>query len=624
MHWLSRESSGHGVPEVMEAVALHGGRIRPRVIWMKTLTSCLCIGTGGSAGPEGPIVQIGSAVGSGLGQILQVRPERMRLLVACGAASGLAATFNAPLAGVLFATEVILGHWAISTLSPLIVASVAGTFVAHSVPAVTGGDVRIFEIPAAFEIVSAWEIPLYALLGLACAAVGLAFVKALYAAEDFFRALLIPRWLQPAIGGLLAGALTLASIHGLGGGYVHGAGYQAAEQAIRGNVGALVLLAAVAAKIAATSLTLGSGGSGGVFAPGLVLGAMTGGAFGATANALFPSVTAPAGAYAVVGMGAVLAGTMHAPITAILILFEMTGTYSIILPIMTACIVASLAASRAKGESIYTEKLKRRGVSLSHGLEASILGSARVRDVMEAGVQTLPEGAPLRGVLDHFLQTQAPQVYVLDPDGGLRGIVHMHDVKAMIADRKTEEGFIASDVMRTRFPNLSPDAPLTEAFKAFGPSAFEEIPVIGDVEGRPRFLGVVTRQALFRYYDREVLRQGALGLKVVSSTPEGERDQYLWMPEGHEVRPVRVPPAMAGRTLRDLDLRRRFRVNVVGIRGRNPDLARDTDVPSPERVLEEGETLLAAGRREDLEGLAREFGGEPAAPEAPGPPGRRA
>jgi CIC family chloride channel protein len=322
------EVRGSGIPEVMEAVAHRGGAIRMRVLVTKALAAAITIGSGGSAGREGPIVHIGSAIGSAAGQLLEVSARRLRTFVACGAAAAIAATFNAPIAGALFSVEVVLGDLAVGSLSPIVISSVVATVISrHHL-----GDFPAFEIPA-YEPVHVAELLLYAGLGLAAGLTAAFFIRLLYGIGDLFERSRIPPWLQPATGGLAVGSIAVWLPH------VFGVGYETINAALWGTATASLLLLLVAAKAVATSLTLGSGGSGGVFAPSLFMGASLGAAWGHFANAVAPGWTAAPGAYALVGMGAVVAATTHAPITAILIIFEMTNDYRIIPPLMLACVL---------------------------------------------------------------------------------------------------------------------------------------------------------------------------------------------------------------------------------------------------------------------------------------------
>lgn len=348
------EARGHGVPEVMLAVHSNEGRIRGRVPIVKSLASAICIGAGGSVGREGPIVQIGSAIGSALGQARNLAAEDTRLLVACGAAGGIGATFNAPIAGVFFALELILRRWDTRAFGLVILAGVVATAVGR----VAFGAEAFLALPP-FQLVSDWEYGLYALLGVLGAVVGVAFIRVLYGMEDLAdRIWRGPAWLRPAVGGVLLGLVLLVLPQ------MYGVGYPVLEGAIGGQYVFGALIAFLLGKILATSLTMAIGGSGGVFAPSLFIGAMLGSAYGVGAHDLLPGATASAGAYGLVGMAAVFAAAGRAPITAVLIVFELTGDYAIILPLMLAVVVATGLSHLLSADSIYTLKLRRRGIDI--------------------------------------------------------------------------------------------------------------------------------------------------------------------------------------------------------------------------------------------------------------------
>jgi CIC family chloride channel protein len=405
VYFFAREAKGHGVPEVMEAVAIKGGVIRKRVVVVKTLASAISISTGGSVGREGPIVQIGSAIGSALGQFMKVSADRMRILVGCGAAAGIAATFNAPIAGSMFALEIILGDFGLATFSPIVISSVVATAVSRAYL----GDTPAFIVPV-YELVSAWELPMYLFLGLFCALVGITFTKTLYRIEDLFDEIKFPEYLKGIIGGLFLGVASLVFPQ------ILGVGYGAIDMALMQQMAWWLLLVLVPAKILATSITIGSGGSGGIFAPSLFLGAMAGGVFGAVVHQLFPNITASPGAYSIVGMGAVVAATTHGPLAAILILFEMTGDYKIILPLMLSCIIAAIASGQLLRDSIYTLKLARRGIDIKEGKEVNVLKSMFVKDVMNPNVETIPEALPLGQMAERISKSKFNSFPVLNPE----------------------------------------------------------------------------------------------------------------------------------------------------------------------------------------------------------------
>ena len=348
------EARGHGVPEVMYAVDRLEGRMRPRVPLVKALASALCIGSGGSVGREGPIVQIGSALGSVAGQLARVPEQQLRLLVACGAAGGISATFNAPIAGVFFALELILRNFDTRSFGLVAVSSITADAVGRAV----FGSHPFLSLPA-FALGSPAEFVPYAGLGVLASLVGIAFMRVLYAGEDAADRLWRgPAGLRPGAGGLLLGVVLLAVPQ------MYGVGYPVLERAVDGRYAILVLLGLLAAKILATSMTMWIGGSGGVFAPSLFMGAMLGSAYGALAHQVIPGIVAAPGAYGLVGMGAVFAATARAPISAVLIIFELTGDASMIMPLMLAIVVSTALSNAITRDTIYTLKLRRRGIDL--------------------------------------------------------------------------------------------------------------------------------------------------------------------------------------------------------------------------------------------------------------------
>ena len=421
---FAKEARGHGVPEVMLAVAERGGRIRPQVAIVKSLASALCIGSGGSVGREGPIVQIGSALGSTLGQWLRVPESRLRLLVACGAAGGISATFNAPIAGVFFALELILQDFAVESFGAVVLASVTADIIGR---AAFGGQ-PFLTLPA-FHIASNWEYGLYAVLGILGGLVGIAFIRVLYGTEDLVdRIWRGPEWLRPAVGGVLLGLLLLALPQ------LYGVGYPVIDHAVQGSIVLWLLAALLAGKMIATSLTIGIGGSGGVFAPSLFMGAMLGTGFGLVANALFHSAVAPAGAYGLVGMGAVFAGAARAPITAVIIMFELTGDYTIILPLMIAIVIAAALSNLLSKDTIYTLKLRRRGIELFRGRSANLMQILLVRDAMQPLPEPIAARSPLNEIIDRFARRDISALPVIDPRGTYRGIVTARQVEAAMRD----------------------------------------------------------------------------------------------------------------------------------------------------------------------------------------------
>ncbi|MFH1125054.1 MAG: chloride channel protein [Pseudomonadota bacterium] len=498
IYFFAREAKGHGVPEVMESVALRSGIIRKRVVIVKTMASAISIGTGGSVGREGPIVQIGSAIGSSIGQLLRVSADRIRTLVGCGAAAGIAATFNAPIAGAMFALEIILGDFGLATFSPIVISSVTATAVSRHFL----GNFPAFQVPS-YQLVSAWELPLYVLLGLFCSLVAVTFTTTLYKVEDLFDRVRFPEYLKAVGGGLMLGLMALLFPH------ILGVGYPAINLALLGKLSWAVMLLLVVFKIMATSITIGSGGSGGIFAPSLFLGSMTGGFFGTVVHSLLPGITASVGAYSIVGMAGVVSGTTHGPMSAILILFEMTGNYRIILPLMIACIVSSVASGQLLKDSIYTLKLARRGVNIKAGKEVNILKAMRVKEAMNPEVDTIPENLGLGSLAEKISRSKYNSFPIVDVSGNLSGILSYVDYHDVVFDENLVNLVVAKELATQNVVTVSTDDSLYTALERITAKDFSILPVVSSHNPK-QLLGVLTRRDIMGAYNRAVIKKSVL------------------------------------------------------------------------------------------------------------------
>lgn len=490
---FAREAKGHGVPEVMNAVARMGGIIRPRVAVAKTIASAICIGSGGSAGREGPIVQIGSAIGSSIGQLFHMSGERVKILVGCGAAAGISAVFNAPIAGVIFSLEIILGDFAIKTFSPVILSSVVASVVTHSVY----GNHPAFAVPA-YSLVSAWEIPLYCAMGCLMGGLGVSFTTILDWFEDLFDRLKMHSYAKPALGGLLLGGLALLFPQ------ILADGYETIGLTLNGQIGVGLLVVLILAKLLATSFTLGSGNSGGIFAPALFMGAVAGGAYGFLVHGLWPDATASAGAYALVGMAGMIAATTHAPMTAMLIIFEMTSDYRIILPLMVTVVFSALVAGRLFQHSIYTVKLAKRGIDIRGGKDINVLRSHRVGEIMDKRFATIQVNTPLARILDIIEHSSDSYFVVVDSEHHLRGMVSFQDIRSVLTQHSLDFLVIAQDVMSTETIVVTKDDSLEKAYQLFGVKDIEMIPVV-DSARADKVLGVIRKDQLTDYYNKRLI-----------------------------------------------------------------------------------------------------------------------
>jgi len=498
VYFLAREAKGHGVPEVMEAVALRSGIIRKRVVVVKSLVSAVCISTGGSVGREGPIVQIGSAIGSSIGQLLKISADRIRTLVGCGAAAGIAATFNAPIAGSMFALEIILGDFGLATFSPIVISSVTATAVSRHFL----GNSPAFIVPP-YQLISTWEFPMYVVMGLFCALVAVTFTTILYRSEDLFKQLKFPEYLKAALGGLILGVLGLLFPH------ILGVGYEAIDLSLSQELTWWVLFILIVFKILATSITIGSGGSGGIFAPSLFLGAMAGGFFGTMVHHIFPDITAAPGAYSIVGMGAVVAGTTHGPLSAILILFEMTGDYKIILPLMMACIISSLASGQLLEDSIYTLKLARRGINIKAGKEINILKSISVKNVMNPEVETIPENLTMGRLAQKISKSKYNSFPVVDGEGNLTGVLTFSDYRDAVFDENLHDLVVAKDIATSKVVTVSMDDNLYDAMERITLRDYSILPVVSSYNSS-QLQGTLTRRDIISIYNQALIKKSVL------------------------------------------------------------------------------------------------------------------
>jgi CIC family chloride channel protein len=579
----SREARGHGVPEVIEAITFRGGKIRPQIALIKSLAAALTIGTGGSVGREGPIVQIGAALGSALGQILRVPDSRLPTLAGCGVAGGIAAVFNAPIAGAFFALEVIMGNFAMPAFGPMVLSSVVATVVSRSY----FGNHPAFVVPG-YTLVSSWELPLYFLLGILCGLGGPIFMFVLDTMERRVSALPVHRLLKPALGGLVLGAIILFVPN------VYGIGYATMDAILRSGISWPWLLLLLPVKMAATSLTLASGGSGGLFLPMLYLGAIVGGLFGFGVGALFPTITGPSGAYALVGMGAFLAATVHSPITAFLLLFEITSDYHIILPLMASCSVSTLVAKMLREESIYTLQLVRRGIDVRRR-EENIMRAFTVGQVMQSAAPTLKESAAFAEIVQHFLTTTVPVCFVIDEHNRLCGEISLHDVKGLLQEEGLGALIIARDLLHTSRVAVRPEDTLAHCLERFSQTEQEYLPVITP-EGQ--LCGFLSHRAVMDLYNREILRREYLGLNLRTDGRDHSVQEHVRLPHHYAVQVVQVPAWFTGKTLRMLQLRTQFNLTAVAIR--RGSTAQGDEFPDPDYPFTPQDSLVLVGRPTDL------------------------
>lgn len=498
--FFPKDATTDGVPATIEAVALHNGLMRWSNSFLRMIMSAITLGSGGSAGSEGPIIQIGSALASGVGQFLRVSGNRLRVIVGCGAAAGLASIFNAPIAGVLFALEVVLGEFNVHSFSPIVIASVTATAFSRAFGSHGHG---LWVLP--YELFSPWEIGLYALMGAFMGCISVAFIKTMQKMEDFFKHRIpVPKALKPALGGLCVGLIGLFYPQ------VYGYSYDPITQAISGKFTFMTLAALVMFKIVATSFTLGSGGSGGILCPSLFLGAVGGSAGGAAFKYFFPQIVSDPGGYGVVGMGAMLGAAIQAPMTAIIMIFELTNVYSVILPMMTACITATLVQKKIVKGSIYTLSLARKGIDINAGREMGILSGLHVEDIMETSVIAIPAATPYETILGRCLKGGADYLYVVDEKGNLEGVISFSDLKEFVFEESLRNLILAKDLCNSDVVFVTPDESLASALNKFSFIDMEQLPVVERSNGSHMLKGMIGRSHLLNAYRQEMLKHSLI------------------------------------------------------------------------------------------------------------------
>lgn len=495
-YYFEGGKKGEGIPSVIDAVASKGGVIKGNVALTKIVGSALSIGTGGAGGKEGPIVQIGASIGSAFGQYLSTSSDRLRILVGCGAAAGLSAAFNAPIGGALFAMEIILRTFNAKSFSPIIIASVFGTVISRGYL----GSQPSFQIPT-YVLVTNTEFIFYIVLGILAALTAVYFVRVYLSIDSFFDYLTkVPGILKPAIGGLGVGVIGLY----LPG--IYGFSYDAIANSLQHPTAFLVLFGLLIFKPIATGLSIGSGGNGGTFAPSLFTGAMLGGCFGQIINYLFPAISAPPGAYALVGMGAVVAGTTHASLTALIMVFEMTGNYQIILPLMLTIIISTTLSKFILKGSLYTIKFSREGKGIDiYGRRVSILKNLKVFNMIEHNADIVGEDFTFKELLNKIKESRFTNIMVKNKDEKIVGQIEFQDIHNAVLDDETRSilnFLVAGDLMTRAIPTITADKNSEDALMLMEKEDLDYIPVLD--EESQKYIGIVTKENILKKYQNEL------------------------------------------------------------------------------------------------------------------------
>jgi CIC family chloride channel protein len=575
---------GYGFPSFLEQVNLGNARIKRRWIIVKAVGAALSLGSGWSVGREGPIAQIGGAIGSAVAEFRKLGPERAKVLVAAGASAGIATTFNAPIGGLMFAQEIVLlGHAEIANLTLLIIATMSAVITSRAAT----GNAAVFQVPP-FELRSYWEMVTYGLMGGALGLLSAAYIRFFHATALKFRQLDRPDWLKLLIGAGFVGAVAIALPENLSD------GYPVINAAMAGQYELAMLAMLCAAKFFTSSVSLGCGAPGGVFGPIFFIGTMAGGTTQRLFSLFIPHLTGPRGSYALVGLGAFLGGTTHAPLTALFLMFEMTQNYTVALPAMIATITALIVARQIETESIDTYRLAREGKTLHVAQERLALSQIPVSAVMRRDVTTVPGNTSLEEVLRIAGETSQTTLPVVSTEGKFIGLIVTRDLLALlIRNRELSPLINAYDLCAPHPPMLRPDATLDVASDLMESENFDEIPVT-DRDKDGQFLGMVTRRHIAQ----------ALNRVAVSLSSMGQADNNIFWASGYRVTRLEVPPVAAGETLRSLDPRARYGVTILALREVDNPAAGFVPI-SADRPLKSGDVLVTAGKASDLRRFTR-------------------
>jgi CIC family chloride channel protein len=492
--WFPGEIKGYGLPKFLELVNIKGGYLRRRWITLKTLASAITVGCGMSAGIEGPIAQIGGSVGSTIGRTLRPSFDRLRVMIACGSAAAISASFGSPIAGVMFAQEIVLvGELATQSFYLIVLAAGASTVTSLSL----SGN-HAFLVTPEYHWPLNRELLFFVLMGLLAGILAVFFIRSFYWIRDACNRTPIHPFFMPLLGGLVVGTCLIFFPQ------VSASGYDTMNAAFLGDMSAELLVCLVFVKILMTGVTLGSGGAGGVFAPSMFIGVVFGAAFAGVVNRVLPGAISEPGSFALVGMGAFLAGATHAPMTAIFLLFELTRDYNAVVPGMITCVLATLMARRILPDSIDTYDLSRSGLDLHAGSEANILRQLHVRSLVTKNFRALPESMPLADFVRLVTTSHHTYFPVVDNAGLLVGIVSIQDLRGVLLETDAWPYLVLGELAHRDVATVREDATLYEAMRIISAHGWEQLPVVDDATGS-RVVGMLRRADLQDFYQKRLL-----------------------------------------------------------------------------------------------------------------------
>jgi len=591
-----------GVSEVIKAVALRGGYIPFKTTIFHFIAPVISIGSGNTVGPEGPAAQIGGGVASRLGFLVGLSDSRVRIFTAAGAGAAIAAIFNTPLGGVFFALEIVLlNDFQAPTFSALILASVTASAISRIF--LGNESIFLFNIP---EIGSYSFLYLYAVLGLFAGVVSILFIRYSSIVEHLFRTKIfntkIPQWLVMVVVGLLMG------VSGYFYKEIFGVGYIAINEILNGSITWIVILILLLLKFILVPLIIHSGGFGGLFAPSLFLGACFGYLFAITINSIW-GLNLDTTTFVLVGMGAMLGGINTIPISAIMIIFEMTKEYSFILPLMLAVIVSTTMVQIILKGSVHIKHLEEQGYEIKEGRETNLLRSIHVSDVKLDEIELIPDQTPLPELIAKMMESPHHTFYTVNSEGIMTGTITETELRPIITEYDHLKDVIcASDIINPQVITISKDNDLDYVLNLFGKWNLDQFPVV-DLESPNKILGAVTRQEVISIYNRESLKVNLASglskeLKSIKNTTTAK------VATGYSIAELGVPKKFIGKSLVELKIRNEFGLEVLMIKQPKEfltDVNSEVEIitPDPEYKLKRTDTLVIFGADDKIENLRK-------------------
>ncbi len=614
--FLVPKDRGAAFADVMEAVSVKRGAVSLRSAVTRSLASLATISTGGSVGREGPIISLSAAATSKVTALLRAPAKERGLLIGCGVAAGFASAYNAPIAGAVFALEIVLGNFAMELFAPVVVASAVATLTTRYLPQLVmeprhvtellqrhGTTVEpVYDIRTKFTLESPLEVVPYVILGVLAGFVSVGFQHSLRRTQAALARIPIPRWALMVLGGLTIGAIAIAFPE------VCGNGYNAVDEILNREGPRLtggvwwqliaVLLSLMAVKTIGTAITVGSGGSGGVFTPSMFIGAALGGAFGVLVNRAAPHVTGNWGGYALVGMGCLVAGTTRAPIMAVLVMFEMTLNYDIMVPLLLGGTTASLVARRIYPHSIYDEEFVARGKTAPQGIEETVLVTTRVDDVMRQTMAAVDRSTPYTDIIPLLSQSRTGTVFVKGEGGKYLGAIRIQEVVELASMGDLGPGIIAMDIMGA-VPAVRPADTLSRAFDLYENNEVDELPVVDDAG---ILVGGIARRDVMSVLQVEVLKRQNLRAKFVRrDDDDGTHTDYVELPKGAQLARVALRTDVAGKSLAEAGVRAAWRLTILAVVRRDAEGRELRLLPESATRLERGDDLIVLGAQEDID-----------------------